>query len=74
MEEVIQQALQYLEEGKFEEYERVILENLHVFPKEAQVEILGSIIEAKLTERIESLKEINSILEGILEDLRSLSS
>lgn len=69
-EEVIKKALDLLAEGKFEESQNILLENLNLFSKEAQIEILSSIIEAKLRNQISYFQEINLLLEKTLKDLQ----
>lgn len=69
-EEVIKKALDLLAEGKFEESQNILLENINLFSKEAQIEILSSIIEAKLRNQISYFQEINLLLEKTLKDLQ----
>lgn len=69
IEKIIKQALEFLEQNEFEKSQNVLLENLSVFSKEAQVEILSSIIEAKLKNQIDHFKKINLLLEDILKNL-----
>jgi len=63
MEEVIKQATQLLKEGKFEEYENLLVENLRLFPKEVQVQIIAGLIESAIIKETEKLKIFNSILK-----------
>lgn len=70
MEEIIRQLLNFLEEGKNQEAQELLLRNINLFSKETQIEILSSIIEGKILEKTEQLKKINSSLKKILEDLK----
>lgn len=67
IEEIIKKALEFLEKGELKKCQDVLIENIHLFPEETQIDILSSIIQSNLTREIEKLEEIVSGLENVLQ-------
>lgn len=69
MEEIIRQALNLVQENRLEEFQELLLKNIHLFSREVQLEILSCIIEAKIMEKIEILEKLNTLLEKTLTEI-----
>jgi hypothetical protein len=63
MDTIVKRANELLKEGRLQEYENFLIENLVNFPRNIQVNIIATLIEAEMVKETEKLKILNSILE-----------
>lgn len=64
--QIIKRAIELFQEGKLEEYQNFILENLQEFPEEVQKEVISSLIETEIIKETRRLEKINQMLDEIL--------